>query len=428
MKFGLLYNQRTTNLGDDIQSFAIENLLPSVDYFVHREDFTNQKTKNNEPIAVVMAAWFMSRKWKWPPKENIVPLFIGFHYTNFFGYPDKYFKINYEYISGCGADYLRAYGPIGCRDYFTLEELKKRNIDAYFSGCITLTLPKMPVQKPEKEYICLVDVHKGVEEKVREQLKGTDIEIKVFAHDEAYWGENEDWKQRKAHVKERLTIYQNAKCVLTRRLHCSLPCLAMDVPVLVVTRGEKLDLTRFRPYNEWMEIVTPKQYLEGNVNFDILNPPPNSQKHLPYREAIIKTIREFTAKMQKENGPWQQYDKRPYTEEEYLKWHNECMQQTLDEWFARSKTMYAEIARLKAENRMLNQNLQKALEIEEIDHADDAQNRIKELIKKNTELTQNLLQAQKKIKYQQKYLNSRSVKLALKLRTLIKKEKENENK
>ena len=37
-------------------------------------------------------------------------------------------------------DYLSSHEPIGCRDIHTVNFLKEHNIDAYFSGCLTLTL------------------------------------------------------------------------------------------------------------------------------------------------------------------------------------------------------------------------------------------------------------------------------------------------
>ena len=59
MKFGILMHKNTQNIGDDIQSFAVANLLPSVDYFLDRENMDTFKTEDGKPVAVVMSAWYM---------------------------------------------------------------------------------------------------------------------------------------------------------------------------------------------------------------------------------------------------------------------------------------------------------------------------------------------------------------------------------
>ncbi|MHB9292886.1 hypothetical protein Holit_01999 [Hollandina sp. SP2] len=43
-------------------------------------------------------------------------------------------------LSPAGIKYLKKHEPIGCRDYGTVKLLGKYGINAYFSGCLTLTL------------------------------------------------------------------------------------------------------------------------------------------------------------------------------------------------------------------------------------------------------------------------------------------------
>ena len=43
-------------------------------------------------------------------------------------------------LQGKNLEYLKEHEPIGCRDYYTVGLLKEKGIDAYFSGCMTLTL------------------------------------------------------------------------------------------------------------------------------------------------------------------------------------------------------------------------------------------------------------------------------------------------
>ncbi len=349
MNIGLLHNKGTTNIGDDIQSYALENLLPRIDTMVDRENMNTNEHFGNKPTATVMAAWFMGRKWQWPPADCLRPLFISFHYTDFTDYPHKYFRSEFQYISGPGAEYLKAWGPVGCRDLFTMEQLQARGIEAYFSGCVTLTLPKQPVTKDAGKYVCLVDVPKAVEEKVREIYKDTDKEIRVMTHKVPASG-NLTREQRRAEVEKLLTTYQNAFCVITRRLHVSLPCLAMETPVILV--NTKMDPTRFRPYADWLNSMSPAEFLDRDVTDMLLNPQPNKPDYLPYRENLIKKITEFGQYATTVDNIQPRHP-LPYTHEEYLQWHNDVMEENLLRWYQQSKKLFTEINQLTATNKKL---------------------------------------------------------------------------
>ena len=45
---------------------------------------------------------------------------------------------------------------------------------------------------------------------------------------------NETWEERKKRVEDVLRLYQGAHLVITTKLHCSLPCLAIGTPVLLL--------------------------------------------------------------------------------------------------------------------------------------------------------------------------------------------------
>ena len=363
MNIGLLYNKRTTNLGDDIQTYALENLLPRVDAMVDRENMNTNGHFKNQPTATVMAAWFMGRKWQWPPADCLRPLFTSFHYTDFTNYPNKYFRSEFQYISGPGAEYLKAWGPIGCRDLFTMEQLQARGIDAYFSGCVTLTLPKQPVTKDAGKYVCLVDVPKAVENKIREIYKDTDKEIRVMTH-LVKASNHLTAAHRRTAVEKILTTYQNAYCVITKRLHVTLPCLAMGTPVVLV--NAKMDPTRFRPYKDWVPSMTPDEFLERDVADLLLNPKPNSTEYLPYREALIKQITEF-AQMAIGADDILPRHPLPYTQAEYLQWHHDMMEENLQRWFQQSKEVFKELNEAQAQiKKLTSDNKKKTAKMKEL--------------------------------------------------------------
>lgn len=123
----------------------------------------------------------MWRKWNWPPAKCIIPYLTSMHFMNW-GIDNWGTSIKDEILYGIGGEYLNSYGPVGCRDINTLKLFKKHKIKSYFSGCITLTLPKMKKRKNKKEYICVVDVPQNIIDKVEAICNQNNLELKVLTH------------------------------------------------------------------------------------------------------------------------------------------------------------------------------------------------------------------------------------------------------
>ena len=336
MKYGMLWAKNTRNIGDDIQSYAQLLFLPKLDYFVEREEISNFKSKNNEPVAVIMNAWWMWKKFNWPPAKCIIPKLISMHFTEWttenWGTP-----IKHEIFEGLGRDYLNSYGPVGCRDLNTLEILKNYKIDAYFSGCVTLTLPKQKKKKLKKEYVCAVDVKDNVINKIKSSINDK-MDLKIMTHDLTEENEKLSLEQRKNNVIKVLTTYQNAKCVITSRLHVALPCLAMEVPVLLVRDGNDWD--RFSPYIDLLNFMTPDEFCEGK--YDIFKPLENKKDYLEIRNNLISSIKEFIEETSKMSNNLDDIVKTKYTDEEVKNWQYDLMKDALYSWFDRSRGMLAE--------------------------------------------------------------------------------------
>lgn len=332
MKFGVMMHKHTQNIGDDIQTYAAARLLPRVDYFLDRERLDEFTTDDGEPAAVVMSAWYMWHKWNWPPSRYIMPLYVGMHYSDHELAKQDGSPVKTEFLSGLGGDYLNAYGPVGCRDTFTEKTFKEMGIDAYFSGCITLTLPKMPIVKHDREYVCTVDISKAAVEHTRKLLEGTDIELKEIRHYKDYRNSDASWEERVKNVTDLLTVYQNAKCVVTRRLHCALPCLAMGVPVLILNNEKEGADIRFEPYYDWTYNCTREQYISGEYGYDITDPPENPDDYMPYRESLIKAVNDFVQKYKDVHGSAEQLAKTSYTDGELMQWRHDVMKDCMNRW------------------------------------------------------------------------------------------------
>lgn len=359
MKYGLLVNRGALNLGDDIQSYAESLFLPKIDYMVDREHISDFKPRNkNEAVAVIMGAWWTRHKWHFPPPRNVIPLLISMHLTDYTpehtGSP-----IFDELFTGVGGEYMKAYGPVGTRDMATLDVMKNLNIPSYFSGCVTLTLPKQKIKKSKKEYILFVDLDPRVEAKIRKQLAGEDIEFKKVSNIRSKRRtaeEMDSWDFRKKETVELLELYQNAKCVITRRLHVALPCLAMEVPVLCVHFPKNI---RFSPYNDWLHMVSPEDFLKGKYDYDFMSPKPNKTTYLKTREKLAKQMTEFVKEAGADKRPLNQVVKTTYSDEDVYRWQYDLMKNTLNKWLPASIKMSKQLIKLKAERKDLLKQLGK---------------------------------------------------------------------
>ena len=341
MKYGVITHKTTLNLGDDIQTYAAARLLPRVDYYLTRECLDHFASEDGEPVAVPMNAWWLWSKWNWPPAECIYPLLVSMH----IGERDIYASgspMKREWLDGIGGDFFRAYGPAGCRDAATVELLQSCGIDSYLSGCLTLTLPQQKKTEDAGTYACLVDLPPALEEKAREWLKDTGLRIVTQSHRCDYLNVEVPFDRRMKTVEEVLTLYQNAKVVITSRLHATLPCLAMGTPVVsIFDQSSPLYSTRWAPYSDWTFFVSKQDFANHAFDYDFSSPPANSPDYLPLRQALLERVGQFVAETKDFNGPIQAIKKTAYTEAQARQWQYDLMRNTLDAWLLASREMRA---------------------------------------------------------------------------------------
>lgn len=285
MKFGLLVEQDTRNIGDDIQAYAAKRFLPQIDYYIDRNHIDEFVPKDNEYVATIMNGWFLQYTLNWPLSPYIKPLPISMHFTTkdwFWDTTDRAY-----HLQGYGLDYLKSIEPIGCRDSHTFNLLSSKGIETKYTGCMTLTLNKFEDVKKEK-YICAVDVSEAVVNKIKET---TDMEVKVITHTvpEDYY--KLSWEQRMKNVEELLRTYQGATAVVTFRLHCALPCLALGTSVILLNEDYRND--RFGDYTKYIESCSEEDFLSEKVKYDYTDIPKHSEEWGELRKNLIKTCEEF---------------------------------------------------------------------------------------------------------------------------------------
>lgn len=272
MKKGLLiYKAKGTykNIGDYIQSLAAEQFTGRDVVFVERDRLHEY---SGETLKLIMNGWFMHLPENWPPSEDIIPLLTSIHIN-----PD----IGERMLSEKGIEYLKKYGPVGCRDKRTEKLLQSKGIDAYFSGCLTLTLGKTYKHNTQENTVCFVDPYYEVSKsplallnyfftilskrkiilKISRKLNGPysfksllrtlsfyRTYSQVFEDEllenaeyikhsvlESAFGCEED---KFEYARNLLQEYAASKLVVTSRIHAALPCIAMDTPVIFVVSDD----------------------------------------------------------------------------------------------------------------------------------------------------------------------------------------------
>ncbi len=134
------------NIGDYIQSLAARQYYQKVDGYIDREELSDFHSQNGQKVKAIMNGWYLWNPEKWPPSDDIIPLFVSIHLSPL--------VIKQVLVK---KNYLIKYAPIGCRDYGTLNYLKEQGIESYFSGCLTLTLGKKYHFEGERKGVYFVD-------------------------------------------------------------------------------------------------------------------------------------------------------------------------------------------------------------------------------------------------------------------------------
>lgn len=279
MKYKLLSVRKNNkvkaiNIGDYIQALASSQYYPHVDGFLDRDEDLN--SYDEEPCKMIMNGWYMHNPQNWPPTEKIIPLFVAFHLN---------VLVREELTSSISVNYLKKHQPIGCRDTNTMDILTSAGIEAYFSGCMTLTLGKKYHNEEKDHTTYIVDpilsvdyglnniyqalrvivrhpldiinllkkdglhLHDG-KNKLKKIVKTAlyyKVYSKMFSKDIImnstyihHYVENKNDDFYLLDKAEQLVkLYAKARLVITSRIHCALPCLGLETPVIYLR--EKAD-------------------------------------------------------------------------------------------------------------------------------------------------------------------------------------------
>lgn len=287
-----LYTFSTENIGDDIQSVAARRFLPRIDYRIKRDLVGEwRNTDQKEHVKLIANGWYMHVPYKWPIEDKTIdPLYISMYVEQ-----TSPAVVN-QFLSNRSRNNFEVAGKVGARDKVTLDFFKKNDIEAYMSGCVTLTLQKDKNIK-KQGFILLTDVSQEIYEFVR---SSTDREVIYLTN-----AINTSLERQEELAEIYLYLYQSAHCVITERLHSALPCLALETPVLLIKKEDPSggNKNRLAGLGELTHYYTESDFLKGKV-FDLERPPRNSSDYLKYRKKLIKTCAAFTGFNNEDSFAW----------------------------------------------------------------------------------------------------------------------------
>lgn len=200
----------TGNIGDEFQSLAaIQHLPEEPRHFVEREAINAWPAA--KPVTMIMNGWFSRNPEAWPPPPSIRPIFVGFHVT-------EKFRPTVEKHAG----YLRQFEPIGARDDDTRDFLRSIGVKAETTYCLTLTFPQR--QRPPANGKVFIADADDIE--IPRALRRNAVKVRHIVTPV-----NRD--ALLPFARAMIEFYRDeARLVITTRLHAALPCIAMGIPVV----------------------------------------------------------------------------------------------------------------------------------------------------------------------------------------------------
>ncbi len=199
--------------------------------WVNRDNSVDEYKDHQEEIHVIANGWYMhqeNNKFVLPFAKCIRPIFVSVHIAH----PEMLEQP--EII-----DYLKQCGPIGCRDRATHELMQSKNIDSYFSSCLTTTLECEKNQNLNNNEV---------------------LEIDTLSCNASHIFYNPDPDVMLNVAYDQLVRYTSCKSIRSTRIHCLLPVRACsEIPELVFCsktggqNGSWMERSRFQGLTEVME-------------------------------------------------------------------------------------------------------------------------------------------------------------------------------
>lgn len=286
-RYAVTWRPLSDNLGDDLLTLAATGLMPRVDMTLDadRLDAPLPGLAPEDRLVTLLCGKVLTQPIHWPPEKHIAPVVVGAHFSR-----EDVWGIPMTALDGAGLDYLRAVGPVGCRDQVSTALLEEMHLPCHLTACLTLTLERPAVTPPEKPCILCCDVPDDVLRAVENAVPTMDVQAVTHQMDDA----PRDFRQRMEAAKAMLARYAGATCVITRRLHCAMACLAIGTPVVLLHHADYEDVTRFAPMSDMLRVQPVDAFLAevraGQFRSAWENPPQVRRWKETLRQAVAEGI------------------------------------------------------------------------------------------------------------------------------------------
>lgn len=209
------------------------------------------KPKEFDKVIILCNGWWMHKyndKYCFIAPEWITPIYISVHISKS------------EILSEEVIEYLKKNEPIGCRDNSTKILLQNNGVNAYFSGCLTMTLNLRDTKLgfiPKNNYqnkIVIIDYDmKSRESTIKLTQSITDIHNKYNLID----------------TVQRSIDLLFAKKIITNRLHVWLPLICNNANIVLMNNNTKKefvtgdsDYQNINRFNGIIEVINNKNNLK----------------------------------------------------------------------------------------------------------------------------------------------------------------------
>lgn len=241
----------TINLGDWIQSLAVQTLVSGLgvpEEAIIRVDRDSLPTYQGPPVRLIMNACFLEHCFPLPPQ--VEPVFVGFQTSSR--------ELIREYLP-----FFLQHQPIGCRDTSTRNFFREAGVDAYVTGCLTMTLPRREVEPIEpKSYFIGGEGPGKMPPGLKRHTPAAIRKSSIYQHqrESVKSFPLSDADARTAHrlAQELVQTYQReAMLVVSPLLHAAGPSLAMGIPVILARKDLR---DRFTAINRLLPLYEPQDF------------------------------------------------------------------------------------------------------------------------------------------------------------------------
>lgn len=266
MKYGLITNVMTfghltaasrSNLGDDIQTHAVEHLYASMGIApeqivrLNRYEFHEYDGRHGY-ILMPMCGYFTlgNAQSPLPLSPYIIPVYFSFGLSS-------------DVDDPADLAHFRAHEPIGTRDERVMRMFRERGISAFTSGCLTITFP-LRERAPVDGKVFLVDVPDELLDYLPSKLADKAERITHMHPFERIPSDQAEAERLDALARHLCQRYaEEGALVVTSRLHCAAPCIAMGIPTIIVAHNIS---DRFAWLDRYVKIHTVESFAEIDWN------------------------------------------------------------------------------------------------------------------------------------------------------------------